>query len=243
MQRYRDDGFVVLKNFLRKDDTASLRYWAEEVEALDGEVVLQHYELCGDGTRRATRSEDFVPHHPQLRRLITTGRLPAALGQLLGEAVTLYKEKLNYKYPSGGGYVTHQDSPAYPETGHHLTALVAIDPATAESGALEFVRGHPSYRNREYLALTKDGVVDENVAAGLDYTLCEASPGDITVFDSFTPHRSGVNNSPNPRRVLYLTFNSAQAGDLRAEYYVNKRKQLKEGHISHIKHWHGHHTD
>jgi hypothetical protein len=42
-------------------------------------------------------------------------------------------------------------------------------------------------------------------------------------FHSHTPHRSAANTSPRSRRALYLTYNAASLGDLRATYYAEKR--------------------
>jgi hypothetical protein len=51
-------------------------------------------------------------------------------------------------------------------------------------------------------------------------------PGDVVFFDSYTPHASGPNLTAEPRRVLYITYNRLSAGDLRARYYADKRKNF-----------------
>ena len=48
-------------------------------------------------------------------------------------------------------------------------------------------------------------------------------PGDVLFFDSFVPHRSGPNRTSVQRRVLYVTYNGASAGDSRERYYADKR--------------------
>ena len=63
--------------------------------------------------------------------------------------------------------------------------------------------------------------------------------GDALVFTSYTPHRSGPNLSDAPRRVLYVTWNGASAGDLRDAYYEDKWRKMQSGNISMIKHWQG----
>jgi len=45
-------------------------------------------------------------------------------------------------------------------------------------------------------------------------------------FDSYAPHRSGPNLTDAPRRVLYVTYNRASAGDHRAKYFADKRKSF-----------------
>ena len=46
--------------------------------------------------------------------------------------------------------------------------------------------------------------------------------GDIVLFNSYIPHRSGPNLLKEPRKAIYLTYNSSEDGYLRDEYYINK---------------------
>jgi ectoine hydroxylase-related dioxygenase (phytanoyl-CoA dioxygenase family) len=48
-------------------------------------------------------------------------------------------------------------------------------------------------------------------------------PGDVLFFDSYAPHASKPNLTDAQRRILYLTYNRADAGDHRRRYYDEKR--------------------
>ena len=75
--------------------------------------------------------------------------------ELLGdpEGVWIFKERLNYKLPGGGGFSPHQDAPAWSgtspvEEGNELPFMhaslnmnVAIDPMFEENGGLLVVPG------------------------------------------------------------------------------------------------------
>ena len=63
---------------------------------------------------------------------------------------------------------------------------------------------------------------DEDIA-GMDFKVLTTAPGDAVFFDSFAPHRSGPNDTNEPRRVLYTTYNRLSAGDFREQYYREKR--------------------
>ncbi len=53
-------------------------------------------------------------------------------------------------------------------------------------------------------------------------------PGDIAIFDGFTPHCSGPNLSDGWRRQLYLSYNAASdGGDQRDTHYEEFRQYLK----------------
>jgi hypothetical protein len=102
--------------------------------------ILQHFERTDAGPVLC-RSEDFVPVHAGLRRLLCEGPLVEVAGALLGEPAVLYKEKINYKLQGGAGYSPHQDAPAYPMIDVHVSAMVAVDDADGSNGGLELVSG------------------------------------------------------------------------------------------------------
>lgn len=57
----------------------------------------------------------------------------------------------------------------------------------------------------------------------LPWSPIPTQPGDLLAFDSYLPHRSGPNNTSRPRRALYLTYNKAAEGNVRDDYYREKR--------------------
>lgn len=219
---YDANGYVHLRGVFNASETALLATWVEEISlwpASNESKWLHHFEQTEQGPR-LTRTENIVSYHPQLGRRLMAGALPSLVGELLGEDVFLYKEKINYKYPGGAGYAAHQDAPAYKQIDSHLTALVAIEEATLENGCLEFAAG----RHREGLiGLTEDGIVAEASEASLEFTPCEMQPGDVTVFSSYIPHRSRPNLSGSRRALLYLTYNAQSEGYLRDEYAARAR--------------------
>lgn len=212
------DGWLHLPGAVPEDVVAALPGWLDEVTAwaeADG-PGLHHFEATDAGPVIA-RSEDLVPHHPGLRALITDGLVPDLVSQLLGEPAVLFKEKVNYKHPGGGGFAPHQDAPAYRFVDHHVSCMVPVDAATEASGCLHVAPGHD-----RGLLPNDDGRIHDAVVADLDWRPVEVAPADLLLFDSYTPHRSATNHTDRPRRALYLTYNAASAGDHRTTYYSDK---------------------
>lgn len=58
---------------------------------------------------------------------------------------------------------------------------------------------------------------------GLNLVAVPTQPGDVTLLDSFVPHASKPSLTGDPRRILYLTYNAAEYGDHRVQYFANKR--------------------
>jgi hypothetical protein len=202
---------------------ADLVRWVEEVAAWpdDGGPWLHHRELTDHGPQLC-RTENFVPFHAELRGLLTTGALVDTASALLGQPAVLYKEKVNYKLPGGAGYAPHQDAPAYRFVQTHVSCMVAVDDALLDNGCLEVASG----LHHDLLPTDDVGCIRADVAAGLDWAPVEVRAGDVLWFHSRTPHRSGPNPGPQPRRALYPTYNARSEGDLRAAYYEQKQREL-----------------
>lgn len=214
------DGWLVLRGVLDADDVTRITGWVDEVAAWadhDGEPGLHHRERTDDGPVLA-RSELFADAHDGLGALLRTGLIVEVLAELFGEPAVLFKEKVNYKHPGGGGFAPHQDAAAYRFVDHHISVAVPVDPATVASGCLWFAPGHGA----GMLRTDPRGCIDADVVAALDWRPVELEPGDIVFFDSYAPHRSETNTSDHARRTLYLTYNAASAGDLRDRYYADK---------------------
>jgi len=204
--------------------------------------ALQHYEINSKGDKVLTRTEFFAHKHAGLKKILHED-IPDVLSQLGPlDRYKLYKEKVNYKLPNTAGYAAHQDAAAYPEATSHVTCLVAVDASTKENGCLWFQRGYkPAATPKLSPDTTEDGIIDPKKCANYEWDACELEPGDIALFDSYIPHKSSPNKSPDSRRLLYLTYNDATLGDLRSAYYKQKMERLQSdgNRISHIKHWQG----
>lgn len=216
------DGFLVLRGALDPDTLRSLGAWTAQIDAWarTGGPGLHHFEQTQAGPRIA-RSEDVVPHHPGLERFICAGPILRWVQELLGEPAVLYKEKINHKQPGGAGFAPHQDAPAYRFVDHHISVMVPLDPATPRSGGVSFAPGHRQGRLRE-----ERGRIVADIVETLDWQAVDAEPGDVILFDSFAPHRSGTNQTDRPRRVWYLTYNARSKGDWRDRYYADKQAEF-----------------
>jgi 2-aminoethylphosphonate dioxygenase len=218
-RHYAELGWVVV-DALSSSERVELAGWVDDIAARpDGAGgVLQHREGTDTGPLLC-RSENFVPVHTGLRRLLCSGPLVEVAGALLGEPAVLYKEKINYKLPGGAGYSAHQDAPAYPMIDTHVSAMIAVDGADDGNGGLELV----SRCFDRVLPTDERGCIRPAVADTLEWEAVPLAAGHTLWFHSRTPHRSAANRSAVPRRAIYPTYNAARDGDLRTRYYEAKR--------------------
>jgi hypothetical protein len=214
---FATNGWVITAT-LDPTTAAELRGWVDEVTAWPDDGPWLHYREQTDAGPRLCRTENFVPHHPALRALLTDGTMLETAGALLGEPAVLYKEKINYKAAGGAGYAPHQDAPAYRFVTTHLSCMVAVDDADEENGCLEVVSG----AHADLLPVDDEGCILADVVASMEWTTVPVPAGSTLWFHSRTPHRSGPNRSDRDRRALYPTYNARREGDLRDAYYQRK---------------------
>jgi ectoine hydroxylase-related dioxygenase (phytanoyl-CoA dioxygenase family) len=222
---FHDQGYVVVRGLFGPEQMQDIRAWTDEVQGWP-ETAGQHMmyfeeSRTGERQRILNRVENVLPYHDGFRRLATGSSMQGACGQLFGEPAVLFKDKINFKLPGGGGFEPHQDVQAgwarYASI--HITALITIDPATLENGCLEIAADFHEHRliGREWEPLTDADL------HGVRFVPMESEPGDAVFFDSFIPHQSGANHTNQSRRVLYYTYNKASEGDHLARYYADKR--------------------
>lgn len=225
IEQFQRDGFLVVRGMYSPDEIRQISDWTDEVAGYAEEPgkTMMYFETSRDtGSRILCRIENFVPFHEGFRQLITARRLHQAVTELLREPALLFKDKINFKLPGGDGFKEHQDVQAgWNEFADlHITAMLAIDASNEANGSLEMIAG-----------MHKQGVLGRMWAPLTDedtghrpYVAIHCQPGDAVFFDSYAPHRSAPNRSGQARRVLYITYNRASAGDAREKYYADKRR-------------------
>jgi ectoine hydroxylase-related dioxygenase (phytanoyl-CoA dioxygenase family) len=225
VDRFRRDGFLVVRAMYSPDEVAEISRWTEEV-AQSPEVAGKDWKYFeqskADGSRILCRIENFVPFHEGFAGLITRRRMQQAVSELFGEEAVLFKDKINFKLPGGDGFREHQDVQAgwdeYADL--HITAMIAIDETNEENGSLEMLAG---LHRQGVLGSMWAPLTDEDTGHA-EYQPVHCKPGDAVFFDSYTPHRSGPNRTSLARRVLYITYNKLSEGDSRGRYYADKHE-------------------
>lgn len=173
---------------------------------------------------------------PVCARIAEDAGLRAVLALLYDEEPCLFKDKLIFKPPGVKGYGLHQDWIAWPGFPRSfLTVLVPFDRADADNGCTEVFPGYHrngslSPEDGQYHELSLDRI---DAARGVHL---EMEPGDLAVFDGFTPHRSAPNRSNRWRRQLYLSYNKrSDGGPQREKHYEEFHRWLRVKYAEHGK--------
>ena len=221
---WRTHGYLKIDGHLDAAECAQLSSWVDDLERRPETAGkwLKYFERSGTGARQLCRVENFIQYHDGFDRLINGPRTLAMVSALFGEPAALFKEKINYKLPGGAGFAPHQDAPAFTsfKQSLHITLMISVDATTVANGCLE-VAPHPG--GSTLLPTAPDLTIDPHVTRALVWSPITTQPGDLLFFDSYLPHRSGPNGTSSPRRALYLTYNKAAEGNVRENYYREKR--------------------
>lgn len=230
VNQYHTRGYIVLRELLTPQEKKDIVRYCDEVQEwpeVSGKYFKYHEHV--NGKKVISRYEYFYHFHEGLKGMVE-GKLGAAVADLCGEPVVVFKDKINFKMAGGIGYAPHQDEPSYDmfKQGLHLTALITADPMDKNNGCLSMVPGN--WQEGNWLKLNQHGDIDEEIADKFEYDDIEADAGTVVLFNSIIPHKSNKNNTDKARRAYYITWNGVSRGDRRDEFYSLRRVMFPQDH-------------
>lgn len=225
VKNFHRDGYVAMRGAFDGAEMRLIERWTREIsdapEAPGRHWVYHERSLKNPTAQLINRIEYISPFHEGFKEL--TEVLQSPVSQLLDEEAVLFKEKINFKMPGGGGFKPHQDSQAGWEdyAKYFISVLVCIDEATVENGCLQMVAGY----QHKGLYRVWEPLTEEDMK-GMKFEYCPTKPGDVVFFDSYAPHASEANMSNRIRRLYFATYNRKSEGDHLDRYYADKRKSF-----------------
>ena len=219
---FKRSGYLVIPQAFEASFTA---LWLNELQAMIASQGPQrwmtYFEASGTG-QQCCRVEHFLEDAPRLQEVLAGNKMMGWVAQCLEAPGILFKEKINLKLAGGQGFAAHQDAPAFDLFGQskHVTVMVSLEAGNERNGCLEVAQVE---HREKILPMNADRTLTDPVIESLTWQSIETAPGDIVIFSSFLPHRSGVNQSLQSRRAVYATYALASEGDHRAEYFRQKR--------------------
>ena len=228
IKKYQNDGFLLLKNFFAKDELESINKSIEKFSKMKPndwepgkEMAYYETSTSNENERILSRIEKYVDYHQEFQKLVNSDKILSVLEDLMGGPCVLFKDKINFKRPNGGGFRAHQDVQAgWDEfVKYSMSVMITTDQSTPDNGCLEVAPGH----HKRGLIGRRDLQLEGEDLKGMKFEMVPTEIGDILFFDHFTPHQSKPNKSDKPRSNIYLTYNLLSEGDHRNEYLDKKR--------------------
>lgn len=235
VERYRQDGYVVVPDAVTADQLAAMRAdfdrWVEESRAHDapwGEML--------DGRPRFDIEPGHTSARPALRRVASpveiadsyldtmrTAPVVDAVAQLIGPDVEFNNSKVNSKQPGAATEVKfHQDFMFQPHTNDDLVAaLIFLDDVTADNGPLEVVPGTHRGPLHEHWhdGVFTGSVAREVVAAHRDQAIpVTGTAGTACLMHTRLLHGSAPNRSDVPRTLVILEYRAEDSKPLQVNH-------------------------
>jgi ectoine hydroxylase-related dioxygenase (phytanoyl-CoA dioxygenase family) len=228
LEEFQKYGYTVVPSFYSAEEVELISVWLDGLRDSDGTEndIATYFETSpSSGETVLVRAEHLLGEHsPAITEMLLKVDAMQALGEVLGDAPLLFKEKANYKLPQCRSDLLHQDQAAGwgSYANFFVTMLIAVDENRIDNAAISFRRaeGHKlELLGPEWEVLSED---EPPFQPEQDYKVIEANPGDVVLFDCYVPHGSPANLTDRARRNLYLTFNRKSDGDHRMAYYHDK---------------------
>lgn len=255
VERYREEGYAVVRGFLEPREVAELRRETAEVyaEGVRHHATWRHgnlaYEILPErhfGKRYLIQAYWMSWAREYFDRFRSQPRFLQLLEPSIGSNVKQVTQQIHWKPPGARltGYRFHQDlrfrqaRHAYEDVVRDTVTIgVAIDPATRKNGCLRVV---PNSHTRGYLGLSDNGEGqimkglthdDELVAVGIDPSSVvdvELEPGDAVMWGLLTVHGSLPNESDDDRAFAISSYVRGDTSE-RGEWAFRDGKPVRLG--------------
>lgn len=226
---FKEEGFVVIKDFFDKDVIEKIR---QEIISFDKWDLVREKDVVWEGeevAREFKYIQNLNYYVPGCHKVLTN-KLFTTVSKLLEEEIYFVNMEIHNKVPEKGSYTpAHQDNFYFqlspPST---LTAYIPLEMHKAEvNGGLQFLKGthklgtlnHKSSKVKAFSSLLELDNPEqyETFKTNLD-------AGDIVFHHANTVHFADENKSQYHRRSLSLRFNGVSAKvdpEIREQYKKN----------------------
>ena len=216
IETFARDGVVHLKNMFDPGWVEHLRAQAEQDMSTPGE--LKH-ELAESGDTGRFFNHTFLwPRNTDFKSYVFESPAAELAGTIMASSrINIVFDQLLIKEPNTQQRtVWHQDLTYWPIYGQHVCTLwLALDPVSADTGAVEFVKGSHAWGQRygpiafrPDLEYAKDlpPVPDiESMRDEIEILQFEFAPGDCTIHHGMMVHGAPGNASDTLRRRAHVT--------------------------------------
>jgi len=206
LDQWNQEGYLLLKGVLPVDLVAEVEQAIDPLEAEREAVLIERGGTLGISKAHVlTFTAHLVKRSAELRAFTCHSVLTNLCHNLLGENARLYWDQAVYKKPGNSEvFPWHQDNGyTFVEPEDYLTCWIPLTSATTENGCpwvIPKVHRQGTFRHKVTpLGYQCAETAKESIAV-------PAEAGDIVVFSSLTPHRTGPNLTRGIRKAYIVQY-------------------------------------
>jgi 2-aminoethylphosphonate dioxygenase len=241
---YNVNGFVIIKNFFKS------RY----IENIKHNLLLNtqnkkgnffYYENSKDHKKILRRIEKISDFSKSAKKLINSTKIIKLINEISIKKNILFKDKLNFKYPGGAGYMPHIDGHFFWKDKHNklengwskysnsfTNLVIPLEKSTVKNGCLYVAKKKDTQKlGDNWLSITQkleknSPNIKKKDLKKFIFKKIVLNTGDILIFDWKCAHYSKENNSNDSRMIFYSTYcemnKKINNNDFRKAYYRDK---------------------
>ena len=212
---YRENGYIIVENFLDRDELAEWRQCTDQAvaERLGNSIDFLTNQMNPEAfyAQVFTQCLRLADTHEGMRKLIHDPRIGRMGAMLAGiEGIRIWHDQALIKPPLGNPTAWHLDVPYWSFNSRDAISLwMALDDATPANGCMWYIPG--SHKTARF-----DNVgIGENMADLFkvypEWKAIEPMPGpcpagSIVWHNGLAAHGAGVNMTTRPRRAMTCAF-------------------------------------
>ena len=210
-EQWHRDGYFLLKNAIPQAAIAALLADADALEAArEAKLRAQHEgHFLINRAGEITFTIHIVKQSRAARQFVFEPALIDLCRDLIGPDVRLYWDQLVYKKSENPQeFPWHQDNGyTFVKPENYLTCWIPLTPATIDNGCPWVAAGvHQSGTLQHWVTDLGYQCLTEADEASLAIQPVEAEVGDVVVFSSLTPHRTGPNITSEVRKAYIVQY-------------------------------------
>tara|TARA_B100000780_G_scaffold260069_1_gene211527 strand:+ start:196 stop:990 length:795 start_codon:yes stop_codon:yes gene_type:complete len=236
---YRKNGFVIIKKFINPKIINEIK--KELLIKIKKKNKFFYYEKISNELklRRIEKISDFSKRS---KNLICSKNIINMIAYLENQKYSLFKDKLNFKYPGGKGYMPHidghflwRDSKGTYQKGwkkysnNFVNLVLPLEKADKTNGCVYLAKKSDTKKfaiNFDQISnnlIPNNSYIKKKDLKKFKFYPIELNVGDICFFNWKCAHMSKNNNSKKSRMIFYSTyFKENNQKNVRKKYYFDK---------------------
>jgi ectoine hydroxylase-related dioxygenase (phytanoyl-CoA dioxygenase family) len=239
---YQKKGFVIIKNFLPKNKINRIRFQITNSKKRNKFFYFEKIK----NKKKLRRIERISEFSKNSKKLICSKEIFRLIKNIENSEYKLFKDKLNFKYPGGAGYLPHIDGHFLwrdknnklqdgwkKYSNNFINLVLPLEKTNKKNGCIYLAKkkdtkkiGKTFRKISTSMSPGTPNIKNKDIKKFKFFPI-ELEIGDICLFNWKCAHYSRKNFSSNSRMIFYATYykkNSKSSKNIRTLYYQDKLK-------------------